>query len=305
MRQQSALRFVFTFLVALSILFSGIARAQADAPGKICTSAHLTGKAEVRGYVFKSYRDPSDDTPPCVRVYLRGKLVYTLTSDDALTYTLGQPAEPTYRIPFVANGTDLTGNGHPDMIVTSWSGGAHCCFAHYIFELEPEFQLITKIEDGNGYPAHFEDLDHNGRYFYVTNDIWPYWPDSFAGSVSHKVILRWDKNKVRLDLERMKFRAPSPKQWRAALKDVDAAANDRSSLGVTLWDTVLDLIYTGHSELAWKFVKEANPKALTGNNASLEDFCVMLKSSQFWPGLEPTLKDVPDECAKAKEKSQK
>ena len=101
----------------------------------------------------------------------------------------------------------------------------------------------------------------------------------------------------------MRYPAPTPEQWKNALKDVDDVVDDRPSLGV-LWDTVLDLIYTGHSELAWKFVEEVNPNALKGNNPSLGDFCSMLKISEYWPDLKPTLRGVPDECARAKGKAQ-
>ena len=175
--------------------------------------------------------------------------------------------------------------------------------AIYIFELEPKLQLIATLNYGDTDIGHFENLDR-GRYFYVTDEIWSYWTESVAGSVSHKVILKWDRNRFRLDLQRMKYPAPTSEQWKAALKDVDDAADDRGSLGVRLWDTVLDLIYTGHSDLAWKFVNEVNPRALKGSNPSLEDFCSVLKSSESWPDLEPTLKDVPNECAKAKGRAQ-
>lgn len=258
----------------------------------------------MRGYIFRAYKDADGDTPGCVRVYLHGKLVYRLATDEGMTYRLGQPADAINKIPLVPNGADLTGDGRSDMMVTSWSGGAHCCFTHYIFELEPELRLKATLNDGDTDLGHFEDLDHNGRLFYVTDEIWSYWPASFAGSVSHKVILKWDKDRFRLDLDRMKYSAPTPQQWKDALKDADAVADDRPSLGVTLWDTVLDLIYTGHSDLAWKFVKEVNPNALKGDNPSLEDFCSMLKLSEHWPDLEPALKDVPDECARAKRKAQ-
>jgi hypothetical protein len=67
-----------------------------------------------------------------------------------------------------------------------------------------------------------------------------------------------------------------------------------------LWNTVLDLIYTGHSDLAWKFINEAGPKAQPGTNATLADFCSVLKVSPYWPDLEPTVKDMPSACANAK-----
>jgi hypothetical protein len=267
-----------------------------------CAEPHLLETANVRGYVFKAYEDASHDAPGCVRIYLHGTVVYRLANGEGMTYRLGQPEDPVNKIPLIPNGSDLTGNGRPDIMVTSWSGGAHCCFTHYVFELEPQLRLIAKLEDGDTDLGHFEDLDHNGRYFYVTDEIWSYWPGSFAGSVSHKVILKWDRGRFRLDLERMRRPAPTPEQWKDALEKVDEVADDRPPLGV-LWDTVLDLIYTGHSDLAWKFVKEANPNALKGNNPSLEDFCSMLKLSEYWPDLELTLKNVPDECTRAKGKA--
>ncbi|QNI33081.1 hypothetical protein H7849_03635 [Alloacidobacterium dinghuense] len=288
------------------IIFSTAAIAQAD-NSKLCTRIRLTGSVTVRGYVFRTYEATNpDDDPACLRIYRNGNVVYRM-ADAAEQYYLGQPGNTQFKIPRISNGEDLTGDGRPDMIVTSWSGGAHCCFNHYIFELEPKLRLLATIKDGDSDLAHFEKLNSDHGYYYITNDIWSYWPASFASSVSHKVILRWDGERFRLDLDKMRYPTPTPQQWKAALKDVDDALKEdgerRGALGVTLWDTVLDFIYTGHSELAWKFVREANPDALTGDNASLEEFCVMLKDSQYWPALEPTLKNMPEECAKAKSKA--
>lgn len=236
-----------------------------------------------------------------MRVYHDGSVVYSLSGDQQ--YYLGQPGDPEYKIPAVPNGADLTGDRRSDMIVTSWSGGAHCCYTHYIFELEPEFRLLAKIYDGDTDLAHFEKIADGRGYYYVTYDIWSYWPASFASSVTHKVILKWDGNKFHIDLERMHQSAPTPQQWKAALNKVDLGLGNkfyaRDSLGVNLWSTVLDLIYTGHSDLAWKFVGEVNPDALKGGNPSLEEFCTLLKADEYWPDLEPTLKDMPEECAKA------
>jgi hypothetical protein len=143
----------------------------------------------------------------------------------------------------------------------------------------------------------------------VTEDIWSYWPASFAGSTHHKVLLRFTDDThggaFHVDMEKMRYPPPSPDQWKAALKDVDDSvrddpANSRADLGSTLWDTALDLTYTGHSDLAWKFVSEVNPKALEGNNPSLAEFCGRLQSDPYWVDIKPTLKDVPPECANAK-----
>lgn len=294
------------FVGLLWVTSSVMATAQVD-DTKLCTHVRLTGSVTVRGYVFKNYEGINqDDDSACVRIYRAGKVVYRLIKEDE-KYYLGQPGDARYKIPHIANGADLTGGGRPDMIVTSWSGGAHCCFTHYVFELEPAFRLLATIDDGDTDLAHFEKLGSDRGYYYVTTDIWSYWPSSFASSVSHKVLLRWDGQMFHLALDKMRYPPPTPQKWQMALKDVDDALTDggdvRGNLGVTLWDTVLDLIYTGHSDLAWKFVKEANPNALKGDNPSSEEFCIGLKGGPYWSDLEPTLRDMPEECARAKAKT--
>jgi hypothetical protein len=296
-------------IALLSILMSSASLAKADEP-QPCSHVRLTGSVAVGRYMFKNYEAINPDVDSaCVRMLLNGRVVYTLGDDAAEQYSLGQTGDRRNKIPRVPNGADLTGEGRPDMIVTSWSGGAHCCYTHYVFELEPKFRLLAKIDDGDTDLAHFEKLDNNRGYSYVTSDIWSYWPSSFASSVSHAVLLRWDGDKFRLDLEKMRKPPPTAQQWKAALKDVDDALKDggdtRGALGVTLWDTVLDLVYTGHSDLAWKFVREANPEALKGDNPRLEEFCIGLKGGPYWADLQPTIKDTPEECAKAKSKAEK
>ena len=68
-------------------------------------------------------------------------------------------------------------------------------------------------------------------------------------------------------------------------------------MGHAMWGVVLDLIYTGHSDLAWKFADALGPKAQQKPFTSLADFCSLLKKSPYWADLGPTLKDPPAPCA--------
>jgi hypothetical protein len=137
------------FIGLFWIISSAVIFAQTD-DAKPCTHVRLTGSATVHGYVFRTYEatDP-DDNPGCVRIYRDGKVVYRLANDEGQQYDLGQPGNIRYKVPRVPNGIDLTGDGRPNMILTSWSGGAHCCFTHYIFELEPKLRLLATIKDGD------------------------------------------------------------------------------------------------------------------------------------------------------------
>ena len=267
-----------------------------------CRHAHAHETVTVGEYVFRAYESADGSYDPCVLITLHGQLVRRLAKPGMEGYHLGQHADPENKIAFLANGSDLTGEGHPDMMVRSWSGGMHCCFVNYIFELEPKLRLIAMLDDGDNALGHFEDLDHNQHYFYVTTEIWSYWPRSFASSVQHKVILRWNGKRFALALDRMQAPPPTPRQWRAAVKAVDDELKDGADpdgLGDALWQPTLNLIYEGHPDLAWKFVREVNPKALHQPDITLSDFCSMLKASQYWPDIKPTLQNMPETCAKA------
>lgn len=45
--------------------------------------------------------------------------------------------------------TDLTGDGRPELIVESFSGGAHCCYTIQVFQLQPALRRILNFEAGN------------------------------------------------------------------------------------------------------------------------------------------------------------
>jgi hypothetical protein len=189
------------------------------------------------------------------------------------------------------------------MIASEYSGGAHCCMTHYVFELEPQFKLLATLYDADDDLAHFQRAA-DGRYDYITADwTFAYWPDCFACSPSALVKLRWidDKNGggFHLAMDKMQKPAPTQKQWNTALSEAQKAAKNHNinSIGTTMWQTVLDLLYSGHSDLAWKFVNSLGPTAQQKPLPTLSDFCSLLKKSLYWPDLKPTLKDTPAACA--------
>jgi hypothetical protein len=306
-------RFLAFCRLAVGLAIVGTAAAQQPAHASdVCTQNHLKESATVNGYRFTSY--VSDDAA-CLTVIRNGSVVFRRTTDSGTPgFTLGQTADMSYHVPAVANGTDVTGRGHPDMIVSLYTGGAHCCSTHYVFELEPEFRLLATLEDAHDDMAHFARIDRDGPYYYFTADwVFAYWPGSFASSPSEPVVLRFvDDDKggsFHLAVDKMQRPAPTPAQWKQKLEAVqkalkqDQAVVEAESLGPTLWQPVMDLIYAGHSDLAWKFLDEAGPKAQQKPLPDLKDFCSLLKNSLYWPGLEKNIQDAPPSCDSAKPKS--
>ncbi|HEY4009361.1 MAG TPA: hypothetical protein VGM11_04355 [Acidobacteriaceae bacterium] len=278
-------------------------------PSQICTRRYLTDSALVSGVLFQTFENIANEQE-CIRAAANGKVLFQRTQDGYGPYTLGQKANKEGPIPTVPNGTDLTGRGRPDMLISAWSGGAHCCRTDYIFELRPQFKLLATIDARDADLSHFAKLDDTGLYYYLSEDyIFAYWYGSFAGSPVEPAILEYrdDKNGAGFHLAPDKMRQPAPtrEDWDKAMSAVknDLALkrkNMANDLRTDLWSEVLHLIYTGHSDLAWKFLSDAGPDAQTAPDPSLADFCSTLKASDYWRDLAPTIQNMPAACSSAK-----
>lgn len=278
----------------------------ADKPAAACAAEHKNDAARIVDFLFKTYQS---DAGACLQVLSGGKVIFRRTLDSPVGFTLGQKADLQYEIPAIANGTDVTGRGRPNMIVTAYTGGAHCCMYHLVFELEPKFRLLSMVGDADDDLAHFERLA-DGHYYLITADwTFAYWWLSFAGSPFHSVILRFvnegDTGSFHLALDKMQEPAPTETEWQKSLRDVRHElklnrANMFNVLPDVLWQEVMSLIYTGHSDLAWRFLDEIGSDAQKDPYPDLADFCSKLKASPYWPDLKPALKNVPAACANAK-----
>jgi hypothetical protein len=278
-----------------------IAQAGVDPSSPACTPAHQQDTATVDQYLFKTYQ--SNDGA-CFQVLRDGKVIFSDTQD-AEQFNLGQPADPEFKIPAIANGTDVTGSGHPEMIVTSWTGGAHCCMAHLLFQLEPQFKLLAEIDDENDSTAHFEMLDHH--YYYMTHEqVFAYWNTDYADSPMPKVILRYSggapAHSFHLALDKMRRKPQEAADWQKLVAATQAAAGSPGSSDIAdpeLWGNLLDLIYSDQARLAWKLLDEAWPPGKPGKDDFVANFCSQLKTSPYWQDLAPGFRDAPAACANA------
>jgi len=318
MGTRSALRgaWIALALVAASALLA--AQGPVEPSSRECSSINLIQTATVGQYVFKAYKDKVKGDG-CLEVHeirrqgkiigeLIPKVVFRRTLEGMGEFTLGQPANAQDGIPKIENGTDITGRGRADMIVINWTGGAHCCFSHFIFEVEPTLWLLASIDDGDGDYAHFADLDGNKHYYYVGNDwTFSYWNASFGHSPAPTVVLRFVEDAkpaaYHLAIDKMQRPAPTPAEWNKAVREATDAFGENGGfgdgIGSELWSNMLDLIYTGHSDLAWKLFDQAWPPQRPAKDKFLSGFCSQLKTSAYWPDLEPTLQDTPPACTAA------
>lgn len=288
--------FCLLFLIPASAQFPP------DAPKTACT--HQVQVASIADLIFKAYKN--DDTgDACLRVMQNGKEIFRRTLGNDGYYALGQQKDGYG--PYIPNGADITGRGHPNMLVSFYTGGAHCCLMYYVFELEPKLKLIATLdaEDGDGSRVRIID----GGYYFETEDwTFTYWQSSFADSPAPRVILGFKDDATggsyHLALKEMERPAPDPDVWKKTLKESRQAFGESNpfsrGIGSALWGNMLSFIYQGHSDLAWKLFDEAWPLERKGKDKFLSDFCSQLKTSPYWPDLNTIILDAPPSCAIAR-----
>ncbi len=92
---------------------------------------------------------------------------------------------------------DINGDGNPDIIVESYTGGAHCCFVTQVYSLGEEPILILKTPESNMI-GEFEDIDDDGIYEFITaDDSFAYEYCPFVSSPFVKVIMVYDAQEER------------------------------------------------------------------------------------------------------------
>jgi hypothetical protein len=245
-----------------------------------------TGEASFREYTVRTYRHPNSFG--CFVISRGGRAVYRQTS---IEFQIGgSPDLPLEgkQDELTPTGTDVTGQGRPELVIGEWTGGAHCCFLFHIFELGPErLRKATMIDAQHSDRSRFEDVAHDGHLEFLTNDwTFAYWHTGFMQSPAPDVILRFRDGKFRLALELMRKPAPDDKDLAQHAKKI-AANWDAPEPGPPpeYWEEILDLIYAGNAQRAWKFADESWPRDKAGKQDFMKQFKKKLMQSPYWEDL--------------------
>jgi hypothetical protein len=194
----------------------------------------------------------------------------------------GDTLDDGSKIPIIPIGTDLTGYGKPDVILNEWSGGAHCCYQFHVLELGNTVRQITTIDAEDSDYAHFEDLDHKGIYEFLGWDFtFSYWHTSFEGSPAPKIILRFNGKNYALAPSRMAKPLPSRDTLVQTQTQIRSAEWENNFPPPLLWETMLNLIYTGHSVTARQILDDVWLPGHISKNEFIAEFCDRLSASPY------------------------
>lgn len=249
---------------------------------------------------FKDYEIRLFDSGSCERLPFKdrsgieilkgGQRVYADTGYSfALGYPLDQDQPPdTVKL---KPGDDISGEGQPELLVSTSTGGAHCCYSFDVIRLTDPVVKLQRIPLYDADESSFVRRPGVKGLVLVTADYsdFAYFPTSFAGSPAGRVFLSFQDGQFRLDKSLMKAVAPKAgmlekcaalfKQSRAWMSDENAG----QPLG--MWYYATDLIYTGHADAAWKFLDGAWGGGKADKQKYIGDYKKRLTKSIYYPDL--------------------
>ena len=224
-----------------------------------------------------------------IQIFKGQKLVYLKSSHEF--EICGQGHDQKYA-DLIGLGKDVTGQGVPDMVVWEWSGGAHCCYYLHIFELGKQFKKLDTIDMGDGENPECASLGGRpGVRFAIFDCSFHYWPYSFVESPFPKIFLAYRNGKYRLAGEFMGTPAPDMKSLklqagRSLGSDAWSDSKTRKAHPpLQLYGYMLDLIYGGHANLAWKYFDMAWKAGIPGKQEFLKEFEAKMVRSPYWKDI--------------------
>lgn len=186
-------------------------------------------------------------------------------------------------------GTDITGTGRPNAVITEYSGGAHCCNGNHIFELGEPFKVVEI--HSRDFPIRFKELDGRlGLEIILLDTIFLFWKTGLPDSPTPKVILRYGQGGYRIATDLMKAPPMNRKELLRRAKEIRTSTlwgrYECCPLDDRLLRVVVDLIYTGNAEQALEFADLAWPPSFPGKKEVVTElFQCQMRHSDYWKDI--------------------
>ena len=239
-------------------------------------AAETVTERHYRDYTFRITGEPDIGARGRLEIFKAGEAAYSAT----------RPFE-SYTFGFPTIGADLLGTGEPILVVSRYSGGAHCCYATLLFGIGEKFRVVDKMQEWDS-PGVFRRL--GGKWLYEEYDgTFRYWKTAFAFSPQCRVILGYQNGSWRLVADRMRRRPFDQAQLVSLATTVSSDGWDESAradfgrYNPELWEYMLDMIYSGNPDQAYQFLDLAWPKQLSSEKDRFrQDFVNQLHTSPYW-----------------------
>ncbi|HQQ63175.1 MAG TPA: hypothetical protein PLF22_06335 [Pseudomonadales bacterium] len=266
-------------LYGLACIAMSVSNAHAD------DNMSLKSEKRFRDYVVRVY-DANDlnsaANNSCVEISQQAKKIFSKCGNQ---FAIGSLYTDENNI-----GTNITGNGIPNLVISEYTGGAHCCLILHVFEIGEKFSPVQSMDLQNSTDAYFSNLDRDPALELAINDwSFAYWKTSFADSPAPRVILKYRDGKYRPAPALMKLPASAQSQLEKealAIASLPQWQDQKLQIPSDLWRTMLDLIYSGNVKQAWHFFDVAWPNNIEGKKEFLAEFRKQLETSPYWHDIQ-------------------
>ncbi|MFN2501147.1 MAG: hypothetical protein ABR530_03950 [Pyrinomonadaceae bacterium] len=258
--------------------------------------SRLKDLRSLAGYNIRIYWAGKDMDGATTVVFDKGGLKKRILQDfgsDYIGYTFSDTVEPASsatarkRAALIKNTPDKTGNGIPDVMIDYFSGGAHCCFTTFFFDLGSQVELVEQIDTQHAGIAPIGINPKGGLRFETHENNFAYWNACFACSPMPRIILEFEKGVLKPNFELLRKKPPSLVELKGKARKARAKVSlepyteDGAQFDEAFWDVMLDLIYTGNEDLAWQYFDLVWPARKQGKELFLANFREILASSYY------------------------
>ena len=249
-----------------------------------------TGKQDTSRQTEARFRDYkviiSESDESRVEIFKGATLVYAM---DGHRFFIGNPEVNEKKEIATPIGMDITGEGQPNLVISEYTGGAHCCSLFHIFEIGEKFRHIQTIELQDSC-TDFKNLDNDPALELLMNDwTFAYWNACFADSPAPEVILKYSGGQYQMAsnlMRKLPRRQAELIETAAKIKSLPEWKDPAQKFPPALWREMLNLIYTGNMAQAWKLFDLAWPEGMAGKQEFLEEFKAQLKKSLYWEQIQ-------------------
>ncbi len=182
------------------------------------------------------------------------------------------------------SGKDFTGNGIPDLLISQWTGGAHCCNIVHVFEMDKTALRKLSSIDGGSYGFEIKDFDGD-KIPEISFWDWPidYLFNSFSHSAQAKVVLKYIGNEYHVASSLMYKNRPAHKNLEKLKNDIRKNFDrEGDRVPYELLDIMMELSYSGYKELAMRIANETWPIKRTDFKKFRREFKEALSDSIYW-----------------------
>lgn len=265
--------------------------------------AGTLSEVNFQDYTIRTYRQSGysqGQTEFAFEIRKKGEIIYEKKEDYYSQYSI-MIADPKIDvdmpdISIVTLGKDINNDGSPNAVVLEYGGRL---MKFHIFEIGPHFSYIGSLDkrDVESGPS-FLDMDNDGSLEFVTVDILPIF--DYLGTQTYpypKIIFKYQNGHYDLSPELMYRPAPSINELTAQAQNIRAAylqktaelqwgkGNKKEYVCVEppyqLWDKMVDLVYSGHADLAHQFFDLSWPPEIPGKDNWQKEFDKSLAEHNF------------------------